>query len=147
MFRLLGDSVEGDNPAAPENSMSGCSCGVALLVASGLADIALGSDHLTGIRVSLVSNTAYISKQAHQKSNSSLCMSSWWTKLLNKHYHPFILKIDINLMPECELWKHSSRLLVPCLPSVQRYHKAMFQNAASTKSTRCSTFSTWTWGA
>jgi len=49
--RLQGDREEASNPAAPECSVSGCGCGPALMVASGLADIGLGSDHVSGIRV------------------------------------------------------------------------------------------------
>lgn len=49
--RLQGDREEASNPAAPECSVSGCGCGPALLVASGLADIGLGCDHVSGVRV------------------------------------------------------------------------------------------------
>ena len=49
--RLLGDLEDATNPVAPECSTSGSSCGPALVVANGLADIGLGSDHLAGIRV------------------------------------------------------------------------------------------------
>ena len=57
MFRLLGDSIDGSNPSAPECSISGCSCGPALMVASGMADMALGADHLAGIRVNYKRST------------------------------------------------------------------------------------------
>ena len=53
MSRLQGDPEEATNPAAPECSISGCGCGPALMVASGLASIGLGSDHVSGIRVQL----------------------------------------------------------------------------------------------
>jgi hypothetical protein len=49
--RLQGDREKASNPAAPECSVSGCGCGPALMVANGLADIGLGSDHVSGIRV------------------------------------------------------------------------------------------------
>ena len=49
--RLLGREGAAHNPAAPHALASGTGAGAAMAVAAGLADFALGVDHLAGLRV------------------------------------------------------------------------------------------------
>ena len=49
--RLLAREGAALNPAAPDAIASGTGAGAAMAVAAGLADFALGVDHLAGLRV------------------------------------------------------------------------------------------------
>lgn len=57
--RLLGRDGAAYNPAAPDAAASGTGAGAAMAVAAGLADFALGVDHLAGLRVRVAPFTTY----------------------------------------------------------------------------------------
>lgn len=51
MRRLIGREIDTPNPSLPGCLAGGPGSGGAMAVSAGLADFALASDHLTGIRV------------------------------------------------------------------------------------------------
>ena len=61
------------NPAAPDATASGTGAGAAMAVAAGLADFALGVDHLAGLRVRLALRAPLLCEVPAQRCRCGCC--------------------------------------------------------------------------